>query len=324
MSSVPFDHLCPGPRPAIPPVPPPAREPDPGLPHIRTHRHRSRRRRDALPAFEIVFTLACLGVVAGVVVILASRLDPAPTPAPALAEAKRPPKTASKSAQAASRKTGDGLMRSGGTGTDRQPARRAGRTRMTSVDFDAEIDVVLTFCRASRFAEAKQRARTAALRAADDPRCLGLRLLVLYLEQYPGLAEQAIDRMNETVEIDLGHPFGCAAFVERTGDTLLFRIQGGRIEFSVAEFKALDGVCFRRTRQFLEAGRRPANDLILGAFHFVHELDDTGGADPTGHRARADARTRWQAAAGAGDEKVANDARALLSLLDDPTAQAAR
>jgi hypothetical protein len=172
-------------------------------------------------------------------------------------------------------------------------------------------------CREGRFAAADDFGRKATKASPKDHRGQAVRLLAAYLQQYQGLTDEAIDRMNGAVEVDLGRPHGISAFVDRHDDEVVFIANGRHVTFGLREFKALNGVRFQVTRQFLENGRQPANDLILGAIHFVMQLDDNGVYRADGDGSRQAASLRWQAAAGTHDAQVAGHAQALLSLLDD-------
>lgn len=169
---------------------------------------------------------------------------------------------------------------------------------------------------------------TEAMRLAPhDPRGHGIRVLTAYLRQYPALADEAIDRMNGAVEVDLGRRYGRAAFVDRHDDELVFMANGRHVRLSLKQFKAIDGARFQVARQFLENGHQAANDLILGAAHLVMQINEAGVYRPQADAGRDAARLRWQAAAQSSEKVVADHAQDLLALLEesaDSVAMAAR
>ena len=181
----------------------------------------------------------------------------------------------------------------------------------------------LKACREGWFDAADDLGTEATRLAPHDPRGHGIRVLTAYLRQYPDLADEAIDRMNGAVEVDLGRRYGIGAFVERSGDEVVFMAKGRHERFTIREFNSLDGVRFRVTRQFLENGRQPANDLILGAVHYVKQLDETGAYRPDAAGVKQAVSRRWETAAQSFDQQVASHAQALLSLLDDSGRQVA-
>lgn len=190
-------------------------------------------------------------------------------------------------------------------------------------DIHSFVDQAIIACREGRFDDADDLGRKAMQAAPRDARGQAVRLLPAYLRQYSDLADQAVDRMNGSTEVDLGGRHGVGAFVERSGDEVVFMAKGRHVRFTLREFNSLDGVRFRVTRQFLENGRHPANDLILGAIHYVKQLEETGTYRPNAAGVKQAVRRRWETAAQGFDQTVTSHAQALLSLLDDSGRQVA-
>jgi hypothetical protein len=183
-------------------------------------------------------------------------------------------------------------------------------------DIEQRVQDGIRACREGLFVAAVDLGREVARLAPNDPRGKAVQLLALYAEQYPRLADEAIDRMNGAVEVYLGRRYGLGAFVERIDDDLVFMAKGRHVRFTVREFNALDGVRFRVTKQYLENGNQPANDLILCAMHRATQLKADGTFDQTGALSLQAARDRWETAARSHDDQVADHARSLLSLLE--------
>lgn len=183
-------------------------------------------------------------------------------------------------------------------------------------DIEQLVEDGVKACREGRFEAAVDLGHKVARLAPNDPRGTAVQLLALYAEQYPKLADEAVDRMNGAVEVDLGRRYSVGAFVERNGDEIAFMARGRHVRFAAREFNALDGVRFRVTKQYLENGNQPANDLILGAIHFPNQLKRDGTFDQTGVPSQQAARDCWEAAARSHDDQVADHGRSLLSLLE--------
>ena len=75
--------------------------------------------------------------------------------------------------------------------------------------------------------------------APNDPRGHGTRVLTAYVRQYPALADEATDRMNGAVEVDLGGRYGRAAFVDRHGDELVFAANERHVQLSLKQFSII-------------------------------------------------------------------------------------
>jgi hypothetical protein len=185
-------------------------------------------------------------------------------------------------------------------------------------DIEQLVQDGIKACREGRFEAAVELGGEIARLAPQDPRGEAVQLLALYLEQYPQLADEAVDRMNGAVEVYLGRRHGVGAFVERDGEELVFMAKGRHVRLTIREFNAIDGARFRVTKQYLQNGKKPANDLILGAMHYPKQLKPDGTFDQTGRLSLQAARDRWEAAALSNDDQVAGHARSLLWLLEAP------
>jgi hypothetical protein len=184
-------------------------------------------------------------------------------------------------------------------------------------DVHSVIEQAIIACREGRFDDADELGLKAMRAAPADPRGEAVRRLQAYVRQYSDLADQAVDGMNGATEVDLGRPYGVGAFVERAGDEIVFLARGRHERFTVERFNSLDGVRFRVTRQFLENGGKSANDLILGAVHFVQQRDEKGAFQADGSGVHQAAQARWTAASRSTAPLIADHARALLSLLEN-------
>lgn len=320
------DHIQPAFR--LPPVPRTvaSRSTTEDVIFVTTPRRRPRRRREHGPGLELAFAGGTLAILAIFALNLVDRIQPV-TP--------DQPRQHTRRNDAASDRI-VALKGRGGVGTppaDSQTPvtagagtanRRSAAPPTPQHEVDQIVNDAITACREGRFDAADDLARTIMRAAAKDPRGPSIRVLVAYLRQYPALADEAIDRMNGAVEVDLGRRHGTGMFVERDGDTLVFFAEGRHVRLSVREFKALDTVSFQVTRKFLENGRQPANDLILGAVHFVLQLDETGAYQNDGETSRRAARDRWESVARGHERNTADHARALLPLLNNFPAKIAR
>jgi hypothetical protein len=68
--------------------------------------------------------------------------------------------------------------------------------------------------------------------------------------------------------------------------------KGRHLRLTIREFNAIDGARFRVTKQYLENGQQPANDLILGAMHYPKQLKRDGTFDQAGTVSLQAARDR--------------------------------
>lgn len=137
-----------------------------------------------------------------------------------------------------------------------------------------QLEDALTLARQGSFDEALRLSQRAAKALPDQGE--GLELIVEYSRQYPGLADQAVKALNGSSEVDLGRPFGKAQFVDQNANEITFFAKGQHETFSIEKFNSLKGVRFRVTRDFLDNAENPANDLILGACHFLMKVNDKG------------------------------------------------
>ncbi len=285
-----------------------------------TPQRRSRRRqKHSLPVVEAAFAGGTLLILAVFAMSLVDRIEPPVRVANNTHRHSQPHvRPAAPVVVARGRGAqGEKVTNTNPAGTGKGGSSRASVSPATSSTQECEQHVIAAIqaCREGRFDAADDFGRKATKASPKDPRGLAVRLLAGYLQQYPVLADEAINRMNAAVEVDLGRPHGIGAFVDRHDDEVVFIANGRHVTFSLREFNALNGVRFRVTRQFLENGRQPANDLILGAMHFVKQIDETGVYREGGESSRRAASIRWQAAAGSHDAQVAGHAKTLLALM---------
>jgi hypothetical protein len=286
------------------------------FPRVVTIRQTPRRHKQHLPVLEVAMT----GVVLVMVAFAAKLIMDLPprtferTQRPTTQRATQVDRVVVPQGQGA---PGQGGRRSSEVAQDGRIAVGVGCQPVPGEDVRSYVEQAILACREGRFDDADELGRKAMRAAPRDPRVQAVRLLPAYLRQYSDLADEAIDRMNGSTEVDLGPRHGVGAFVERSGDEVVFMAKGRNVGFSLREFNSLNGVRFRVTRQFLENGRQPANDLILGAVHYVKQLDETGTFTANGAAVKQAASRRWETAAQGFDQQVASHAQALLSLLDD-------
>ena len=180
---------------------------------------------------------------------------------------------------------------------------------------DGHLRNALESVRKGHFDEADLSA-TKALRAKPgDPRAEGMRLVIAYLQQYPKLADDALNSLNPNdTEIDLGGKDGKAAFVEREADVFTLRVNGRNKKFSVQEINGLPGARFRITQAFLDRNGSPANDLILGSRIFVSQQDARGRIAP--QKSCDLAEEHWRKAAMSNDATCVEHANLMLNVLD--------
>jgi hypothetical protein len=180
---------------------------------------------------------------------------------------------------------------------------------------DEHLRNSLESARKGHFNEADLSAEKALKANPDDPRAEGMRLVIAYLRQYSGLADQALDSLNPNdLEIDLGGRNGKAAFVERDGDVLTLRVKGKNEKFTIKDINGMPGARFRITKAFLERNGSPANHLILGAHIFITQQDERGRVDPM--RSRNLAEAQWRKAESLDDATCAEHASLMLNVLN--------
>lgn len=313
----------------LPPIPrPPAiTERSGDVPIDVAPRRLTPRRRQGIPGFELVFAAGTLAILGLFAMRLVERVQP-------VVVAERPVQLRVTTGQVASIEPVAPAQGKGQHGTPGQsgqsqvtvstgavappvgPASKAGES------VEELIASGLKACREGRFDAADDLGTEAARLAPHDPRGHGIRVLTAYLRQYPALSDEAIDRMNGAVEVDLGRRYGRAAFVDRHDDELVFMANGRHVRLSLEEFNAINGARFQVTRQYLENGHQAANDLILGAFHLVKQIDEAGVYRPQSDAGRDAARLRWEAVAQSSETEVADHAQYLLALLEPSLEQA--
>jgi hypothetical protein len=169
------------------------------------------------------------------------------------------------------------------------------------------------------FDEADLDAQKALMAAPACDEAQAMRIAVAYLRQYSKFADEAMAAINENNVVDLGPKHGQAAFIDRNvvDGSIKFQVKGRPKWFTIEELSAISGLRFRVTRDFLDNGNEPANDLILGAYHFMKRVDGEGNVDRKGavDAARDAARRRWEKAAASGSEEIVEQAQLLQKLL---------
>jgi hypothetical protein len=139
-----------------------------------------------------------------------------------------------------------------------------------------------------------------------------MRLTAAYVRQYTGLAEDARKSLNGNNVVDLGPKWGRGAFIEMDEKSVTFRVRGKNKRFTFAELDAIPGARFRITAAFLDNAAIPVNDLILGAYQFVRQLD----ADGIVVRRGDEIPSRWLKASASEDQATAEQARLFLRLAE--------
>ena len=168
--------------------------------------------------------------------------------------------------------------------------------------------------RQGSFDEADQDAQKALRAAPGFQEAAAVRFLVAYQRQYSDLADKALDALNGNNVVFLGKKYGNVAFIERNDDSIKFRVQGRNKAFTVKELNGTPGVRFGITKQFLDNAQNPANNLILGAWHFITQQTSDGLVDTDGSRRAA--RDCWQKAVLFGNPDIGEHATQMITLLD--------
>jgi hypothetical protein len=150
----------------------------------------------------------------------------------------------------------------------------------------------------------------AAAPGLDEAEAMGL--TAAYVRQYSGLAEDARKSLNGNNVVDLGPKWGTGAFIEMDEKSVTFRVLGKNKPFTFAELDAIPGARFRITAAFLDNAALPVNDLILGAYQFVRQLDAKGIVVRRGD----EIPSRWLKASASEDQATAEQARLLLKLAE--------
>ena len=168
--------------------------------------------------------------------------------------------------------------------------------------------------RQGSFDEADRDAQKALRAAPGFQEAAAVRFLVAYQRQYSDLADKALDALNGNNVVFLGKKYGNVAFIERNDDSIKFRVQGRNKAFTVKELNGTPGVRFGITKQFLDNAQNPANNLILGAWHFITQQTSDGLVDTDGSRRAA--RDCWQKAVLFGNPDIGEHATQMITLLD--------
>ena len=168
--------------------------------------------------------------------------------------------------------------------------------------------------RQGSFDEADRDAQKALRAAPGFQEAAAVRFLVAYQRQYSDLADEALDALNGNNVVFLGTKYGDVAFIERNGNSITFRVPGRNKAFTVKELNGTPGVRFGITKQFLDNAQNPANNLILGAWHFITQQTSDGLVDTDGSRRAA--RDYWQKAVLLGNPEIGKHATQMITLLD--------
>lgn len=241
-----------------PPVPPPSSgivscdHPQDALPSIYVSRRPGRHRARQMPFFEMVFAIGCLAIVGYVAYRLVERVT---NP-----DAAR--RTVARATTRVMPATGGG-RRPKSAGTEQRriptPQKTVSSPGSPRSERDAEslIRAGLKACREGLFDVANDYGVAATAVAPDDLRGFAIQVLAAYAPQYSKLADEAVERMNGSVEVDLGKPHGIGAFVENTHEQIVFIANGRHVRYTPAEFNNLFSVRFRVARAFLDNGKLP-------------------------------------------------------------------
>ena len=139
-----------------------------------------------------------------------------------------------------------------------------------------------------------------------------MRLVVAYQRQYTELANEALKALDGNNEVLLPGS-GKAAFIEQDAESITFRVKGKNKELPINKFNGMPGVRFRITEKYLDNAANSANDLILGAWHYVMGQASDGKKDDEGSKAAA--RHRWQKAVANGDQDIQEQGTLMMKLL---------
>ena len=179
-------------------------------------------------------------------------------------------------------------------------------------DAQSHIKNAFSNLRKGFFDEADLDAQKALAAAPGLDEAEAMRLTVAYVRQYTGLAEDARKSLNGNNVVDLGPKWGKGAFIEQDEKSVTFRVRGKNKPFTFAELDAIPGARFRITAAFLDNAAIPVNDLILGAYQFVRQLDAEGIVVRRG----AQIPSRWLKASASQDQTTAEQARLFLRLAE--------
>lgn len=179
-------------------------------------------------------------------------------------------------------------------------------------DAQSHLKNAVSNLRKGFFDEADLDAQKALAAAPGLDEAEAMRLTVAYVRQYTGLAEDARKSLNGNDVVDLGPKWGTGAFIEQDEKSVTFRVRGKNKRFTLAELDAIPGARFRITAAFLDNAAIAVNDLILGAYQFVRQLDAEGIVVRRGN----EIPSRWLKASVSQDQTTAEQARLLLRLAE--------
>ena len=152
-----------------------------------------------------------------------------------------------------------------------------------------------------------------ALRAAPGyEKAEAMRLVIAYQRQYSELADEALKSLDGSSNVFLpGH--GEVAFIEQDAESVTFRVNGRNKRFTINKLNGMPGVRFRIAEKYLDNAANPANDLILGTWHYVMGQTSDGKKDAEGSKAAA--RHRWQKAVAHGGQNIDEHGTLMMKLL---------
>lgn len=179
-------------------------------------------------------------------------------------------------------------------------------------DARQQLEEAVALARQGSFDEALRLAQRASKAMPEQSE--GLELIIQYSRQYTHLADQARQAINGSQELNVGPPYGTAQFVEQDANGITLFIRGKHERFTIPQFNGLKGVRFRITRDYLDNAHAPANDLILGACHFLMRVDDTG-EQSTGSDGIREAQRRFDNAMTSGDAACVEQAMRMRSAI---------
>lgn len=188
------------------------------------------------------------------------------------------------------------------------PARSKGNT----VKALASMKDALRAAQMGAFDEADLNAEKALRAAPGYEEADAMRLVVAYQRQYTDLATEALESLDGNSTVLLPH-YGECPFIEQDDDTVTFRVKGHNKKFTIDELNGMPGVRFRITEKYLDNAANPANNLILGAWHYVMGQTSDGKKDDQGSKGAA--RHHWQKAVANGDADINEQGTLMMKLL---------
>jgi hypothetical protein len=188
------------------------------------------------------------------------------------------------------------------------PARAKGNT----VKARAFMKDALRAAQMGAFDEADLNAEKALRAAPGYEEADAMRLVVAYQRQYTDLATEALKALDGNSTVLLPR-YGECPFIEQDDDSVMFRVKGKNKKFTINELNGMPGVRFRITEKYLDNAATPANDLILGAWHYVMGQTSDGKKDDEGSKGAA--RQRWQKAVANGNNDINEQGTLMMKLL---------